>query len=247
MLIDRDLYLDTIYATKNFTDAGLPADKRWHTHVPAGETLYWEDPKTGAFGPSSKNFKHDPAAAKQLLRAAGFTAPIEQQWTISVHTNHDKFTQIFSQMMMENNDFKFNLVKPQNVQAFQDGYIFGQGNFDGITTSTTALYPDIDGLILNNYGTAGGFQVMTFTDDKTLNLNKTQRSEFDSKKRTQLIQDLAHHLGDQLFNIPFPGDVLGFNLSWPQLGNYLGLITQSSADAVETWPSYWYDKSKETA
>jgi hypothetical protein len=79
-------------------------------------------------------------------------------------------------MMMEFNDFRFTLVKPQNVQSFQDNYIFGQGNFDGITTSTTALYPDIDGLILNNYGTAGGFQVMTFTDDKVLSLNKAQRS-----------------------------------------------------------------------
>jgi hypothetical protein len=59
--------------------------------------------------------------------------------------------------------------------------------------------------------------------------------------------DLAHHLGENLFNIPFPGDVLGFNLAWPQLGNFMSLITQSSADAVEVWPHYWYDKSKDTA
>jgi ABC-type transport system substrate-binding protein len=247
MLIDRDLWLETIFSTKAFGDAGLPVDMRWHTHIPAGETLYWEDPKTGAFGPSSKNFKHDLVEAKKLMKAAGHNAPLEMPWTISVHTNHERFTQIFSQMMMEGNDFKFNLVKPQNVQAFQDGFIFGEGKFDGITTSTTTTYPDMDGLILNNYGTAGGFQVMTFTDDKVLSLNKAQRSEFDAKKRTQMIQDLAHHLGDQMFNIPFPGNVLGFNLAWPQLGNYMSLITQSNSDAVEVWPSYWHDKSKETA
>ena len=88
---------------------------------------------------------------------------------------------------------------------------------------------------------------MTFSDDQVANLNKAQRSEFDPKKRTQNIQDLAHHLGDQMFNIPFPGDVLSFNPVWPQLGNYMAQITQSNADAVETWPSNWYDKSKETA
>jgi hypothetical protein len=88
---------------------------------------------------------------------------------------------------------------------------------------------------------------MTFTDDQTQSLNKQQRSEFDEKKRKGLIQDLGHHLGDQMFNIPFPGDVLGFNLVWPQLSNFMSLLTQSAAEAVETWPYAWYDKSKESA
>jgi ABC-type transport system substrate-binding protein len=245
MLLDRDLILDTIFATKTFTDAGLPADKRWHTHIPAGEALYWEDPKTGAFGPSSKSFKRDPAAAKALMKAAGYTGPLKQPWTISTHTLHDRYTPIFAEMMMEFKDFEFDLQKPPNIQQFQNEYISGDGKFTGVTSSITATYPDVDGLIMNNYGSAGGFQVMTFTDDKTTQLSKQQRSEYDASKRKGLILDLAHHLGDQLFNIPFPGDVLGYNLAWPQLGNYMSLLTHSSAEAVETWPYYWYDKSKE--
>jgi hypothetical protein len=39
--------------------------------------------------------------------------------------------------------------------------------------------------------------------------------------------------------------VLGFNLAWPQLGNFMSLITQSAAEAAEVWPYYWYDKTKE--
>jgi ABC-type transport system substrate-binding protein len=245
MLLDRDLILDTIFATKNFTDAGLPAEKAWHTHIPSGETLYYEDPKTGAFGPSSKHFKRDPAAAKALLRAAGFTAPIKQPWTVSTHTLHDRYTPIFVEMMQEFKDFEFTQEKPQNIQQFQNDYIFGEGKFNGVTSSITTVYPDVDGLIQNNYGSAGGFQVMTFTDDKTVQLSRTQRSEFDATKRKAQVQELARHLGDQLFNIPFPGDVRGFNLAWPQLGNYQGLITQSASEAVETWPYFWHDKSKE--
>jgi len=245
MLLDRDLILDTIYATKNFADAGIPTDKRWHTHIPAGEVLYYEDPKTTPFGGSAKYFKRDPKAAKDLLKAAGFTGPVKQPWTISTHTLHDRFTPIFVEMMQEFKDFEFDQQKPQNIQQFQNDYIFGEGKFNGVTSSITTVYPDVDGLIQNNYGSAGGFQVMTFTDDKTVALSKSQRSEFDATKRKGQIQDLAHHLGEQLFNIPFPGDVLGYNLAWPQLGNYMGLITQSAAEAVETWPYYWYDKSKE--
>jgi ABC-type transport system substrate-binding protein len=148
-------------------------------------------------------------------------------------------------MMQEFKDFEFTQEKPQNIQQFQNDYIFGEGKFAGVTSSTTTVYPDVDGLIQNNYGSAGGFQVMTFTDDKTVQLSKTQRSEFDATKRKAQVQELAHHLGDQLFNIPFPGDVLGYNLAWPQLGNYQGLITQSASEAVETWPYFWHDKSKE--
>jgi ABC-type transport system substrate-binding protein len=245
MLLDRDLILDAIFATKNFTDNGLPAEKKWHTHMPAGEIDYYKDPKTGEFGPASKHFKRDPAAARALLRAAGYTSAVRMPWTISTHTLHDRYTQIFSEMMMEFKDFEFSLEKPQNIQAFQDNYIFGKGNFDGVTSSITTTYPDVDGLIQNNYGTAGGYQVMTFSDEKTLDLSRRQRSEFDEKKRTPMLLELAHHLGDQMFNIPFPGDVKSFNLAWPQLANFFAIQAQSNADAVEAWPYYWYDKSKE--
>jgi ABC-type transport system substrate-binding protein len=103
----------------------------------------------------------------------------------------------------------------------------------------------VDGLIQNNYGSAGGYQVMTFSDSKTLDLSRRQRSEFDEKKRHEMIIELMHHLGDQMFNIPFPGDVKSFNLAWPQLANFFAIQAQSNADAVEAWPYYWYDKSKE--
>src|SRR5690606_32876780 len=121
---------------------------------------------------------------------------------------------------------------------------FGNGNFDGITTSTTAIYPDIDGTIMNNYGTAGGYQVMTFTDDKVLELNAAQRTERDPARRKELIQELGYHLSDNMFNIPFPGDVLGFNLAWPQLSNYMAMTTHTNHESVEVWPYYWIDESK---
>jgi hypothetical protein len=50
-----------------------------------------------------------------------------------------------------------------------------------------------------------------------------------------------------MFNIPFPGDVLGFNLVWPQLSNFMSILSPSASEPVESWPYAWYDKSKENA
>src|SRR5262249_51566263 len=54
MLMDRDLLIDTFFNTKEFTDSGLPVERRWNTVIPGGEEGWWLDPQSKEFGENAK-------------------------------------------------------------------------------------------------------------------------------------------------------------------------------------------------
>jgi ABC-type transport system substrate-binding protein len=58
MSYDRDLWIDTFGNTQPFEDAGLPVQRRWHSHFPSGIEGWWVDPQDAkAFGDNSSTLR----------------------------------------------------------------------------------------------------------------------------------------------------------------------------------------------
>jgi ABC-type transport system substrate-binding protein len=78
MSIDRDLFAETWYSVKDYTDQGLPVRTAWSSAVPLTEyTGWWLDPRDKSFGPNGKYYQHNVAEAKKLVSAAGFGSGVE--------------------------------------------------------------------------------------------------------------------------------------------------------------------------
>lgn len=114
MLIDRDLYIETVFNVSKFEAQGLPAPRRWATILPIGEDAFWLDPRGDDFGPNAKYYKYNPSEAKKLLRAAAGELPIREQFTYIAGNEYGpdyrKDAEIFQGMWQANGDFE---LRPQ--------------------------------------------------------------------------------------------------------------------------------------
>jgi ABC-type transport system substrate-binding protein len=84
LAINRDLWIDVIYAVPDFEKEGMTLETRWNTALQASAFEgWWLDPKHKDFGPNAKYFQYDLAEAKKLLSAAGYANGVEMASAIS--------------------------------------------------------------------------------------------------------------------------------------------------------------------
>jgi peptide/nickel transport system substrate-binding protein len=258
MVIDRDLYVETFGNVDRFRQAGLEAPTAWHSCFGAGEVT-WLDPKNEKqFGDNAKWFKHDPAEAKKLLTAAGFTTALDTQLTLSGSPGQNSLSKPADVLVGMWNDsglfnFKFNYVDLNSV--FRPQFHWNYGQHDGISIGGGgADYPDPDGNLQANFKSGvprSGFVGSDGKPDAYLDdiINK-QRVETDWNKRLTLFHDYQRHFASKMYFMHQPGDALGFLLAQPWFGNWRYFRGQSDAgggsEMQEGGISYWIDNSKKT-
>ena len=74
MAINRDALADVVYSPGKLKDVGVNARTYWNTPLGPNLGKSWLDPKGKDFGDSGKYLQFNPAEAKKMLEAAGFTA-----------------------------------------------------------------------------------------------------------------------------------------------------------------------------
>ncbi len=222
MLIDRDLWIDTFFNVSKFQADGLQVDTRWNSHVFAGEEQFWVDPRGKDLGEGAKYFSHDPAEAKKLLRAAGYSAPIEADFTFittnQYGANFPNQAEVFRQMFQEGDAFKLRGNNPP-FNDFVSGYNRSNGNFAGIAMTALAAFPDIDSYLYTLFHTGGTLQTFPQGDPEIERLTERQRQETDPKRRAEVIKEFQRYAATKFYTIPFPGQALGFSLVQPWVGN----------------------------
>jgi ABC-type transport system substrate-binding protein len=251
MLIDRDLWIDTFFGVSRFAADGLPLDTRWHSHVFAGEEAFWLDPQTRDMGAAAIFFKHEPAEARKLLRAAGHTSPVAGEYTYITASNFGpdfpRQAEVLRQMFQASGDFDLKVNNP----AFNDfiaNYNASKGNFGGISMTTFAQFPDID-LYLNSVFHSGGALHMFPPGDPEIDrLVRGQRRETDHRKRAEIIRDFQKYAATRFYTITFPGHARGYLLTSPRWGNRLVFRTWDNlAMPQEAGVHAWDDKGKKPA
>jgi peptide/nickel transport system substrate-binding protein len=195
MSYDRDLWISTFGNTEPFEAAGLPVEKRWHSHFPSGIEGWWVDPQDDKeFGANSKYFAYNPDEAKKLLSAAGFAngVDVNAYWIASpqygsTFPNQAEVQAGFAREV----GFNIRAQNPDYQTDWLPNYYYGVGNFNGIAIGADNPEPDMGVFMFARFHPAGprykGF-FATGSDPKAGDPQVTKmisdiRLEFDADKR----------------------------------------------------------------
>ena len=247
---DRDLFLSTVFNADKFKASGLDVTLINESGLQSNTYKGWLlDPKSSDFGPNSKFFTKDVAEAKKLLTAAGFPNGVTDYnlYTAAPAAGLPAaYTQLLETVVGLGQDsglFKPNRV---NVQNFFSEFIVKYHNqalapFSGVSISLSNLSEDAANYLFSYYNSKGSLRMGT---DATLD-DMTSRAitEFDDKKRAQIVQDIQRYEGGKNY-YPRLGGGTGFWLAWPAVRNR-NVYQGGTLGATPNNPStLWLDKSK---
>ncbi len=259
MAIDRDLWIQTIYATENFSKEGLPVSMRWHSHFPSGMEGWWVDPQDAkAFGPNAKFLTYDPSEAKKLLSAAGFPNGVEvNAYHIATLQYGLNFVNQVQIQIGNANDigFKTKISNPDYQTDWLNKYYYSKGAFNGIAIGADNPEPDPGVFMFLRFHPSGGrFKGLdpsgtdpTKGDPAVTAMIDKIRIEFDPAKRKEIAKQYQQYMADAMYAIPFPGNAAPFNIVWPCMGN-AGVYRvggEGYATATEVTPFLWLDQTKQ--
>jgi ABC-type transport system substrate-binding protein len=254
MLIDRDAYNETFGNIPAFESQGISMEHGWDTHCPVGWPGDWLDPKAGKLGDVSKYWKFNPDEAARLLRAASFFGSEFQYSYIGaggISTDaYRKQNEVIVAMLSANGALK---PRPNLVDSapYIMRYTLGRGQYEGVAYVPTGGLPDMDMYIHAIYMPGGRNDYVTNKENlgPAFDLAIKHQQELDVKKRHEVAQQWQKAIAEMMPTVPVQGnnEWTQFTLSWPKLGNYLGVVV-ASTDAVYStlYENYWYDRSKDT-
>jgi ABC-type transport system substrate-binding protein len=249
MVVDRDLYLDTAYNIPQFQSEGLPVVSNWHTHFAAGEPPYWIDPQGDGLGGASAYFQYNVDEARKMMEAAGVTEPLKMNAYVGPFGNTSQ-KEILHGMLNSSGLFDLQLSSIERTE-YLPNYFNGGGEFEGIVLDNgPGASGDIDAHISVRFNVGAAPQVFYREVfpwyEKTQMLVEAQRTELDREKRLTILNDLQIEMADQMVAVPWPGIASGFSVAWPYLANYRTFTPRSIfTEQSESWPSFWYDASKD--
>ncbi|HLF76090.1 MAG TPA: ABC transporter substrate-binding protein, partial [Dehalococcoidia bacterium] len=256
MAINRDLWIDVIFAVSDFEKAGLALEKRWNTALQASAFEgWWLDPRSKDFGPNAKYFEHNLTEAKKLLSAAGFPNGMQLQSYISstgFGPDDVKLIQIIEGFAGEAG-FQ---ITPKLIDYNRDyvpNYRDSEGQFSGIGYKSGPAPPasEASARLINDFysksaTTRYGYDVKgvgdnsgdPFVDSKL----DAARTEFDNAKRMAIVHELQRYLAKTQYAIRSPGGANRFSLVWPAVQNY-GVFNSDQPTRLrnKTW---WLDQTK---
>jgi ABC-type transport system substrate-binding protein len=248
MLIDRDAYLEVIFALSNFEREGLPVEVGWHSHVPCSWPLIWLDPKTNKLGENSKYFHHNPDEAAKLLRAAGrFGHEDTITFAATGQFANEKEVSVLAQMWNEGGHFKIKLNPQDYTTVITPKYTFGSGDYPDIGVHPFGSWADWDVAMWNTWSPGGRNDIAGHHTPELQELMIQHRQEFDEKKRTSIVHEWQKRMAYHMITIPKVGQATTYRTSWPWLEGYAWYEAAGGGTSYqETYPLWWSNKSKDT-
>jgi ABC-type transport system substrate-binding protein len=245
MMIERDLIVETFYNVKQFRDAGLPVHLYWHSHLAAG-LPEWLDPKGNALGEGAKYFQHTPAEAKKLVEAAAGKTPVSAPFGYFSDRAFDeaKTNEVLGAMMSEGNIFNIQMDPLLYDSSWRNARQSAGMGFPGLVAHRAAIL-SADLILTQKYTPNGRNAVSTKPIPVVTDLILKQKTEFDAKKRADIVQEIQKQLALEWPDISWPGTAPGFTLRWPWLAND-GVFIEGN-DSAKAFVYAWYDEKKRTA
>lgn len=258
MSYDRDLWIETIYNTTEYSDIGLPVQSRWHSHISSGVDGWWLDPADSTeFGGNAKYFQFNPEEAKKLLAAAGYGNGVD---TNAFHISSSQYGRNFVDQaliqvgFMNDIGIRTAIQTPDYQTSWLPDYYYGIGDFEGVALGAENFRgQDVGAFMFSRYHPDGprfkGFDPSGTNpkagDPQVTKMAEDIRLEFDDAKRREIAKSFQRYMAKTMYLVPFPGQAAGFGLTWPAVGN-TGVYQSGSAYSygTETLIHLWLDKSK---
>jgi ABC-type transport system substrate-binding protein len=238
---DRDLLVQALFSSDKLEVAGIPANVRWTGGLPCSEVGWpngtykgwWLDPKSKDFGENARYFtlgerKRDLAEAKALLSAAGFGEGFTFNSFTTTAANHNRSCDAVN-AVIEEAGFKAQKRQLQPPEIL--GMITNsnpKGNFNGTYVATDPTAPDPGTYLYqlyhrnggNFYGYNPGSTGASADGDPLVNdLTEKLLTEFDEKKRMQMVFDFQRYHAKLNYRPRIGGGATTLTTSWPALQN----------------------------
>jgi ABC-type transport system substrate-binding protein len=228
--IDREQYIDTQYNVSKFQAEGLPVtsaiESGLQANIPPKDWFVNGISESEKFGQNAKFFKQDVAEARKLLQAAGLQVPVATPLTwvqrssawaqghwyngvdIVLGMLNDSGLWRPDQRLIQN--FYAEYVVPYHHQAAGRGYV-------GAAFSISNLPAEPSVYLFQYYNEGGGLRQST--DAKLTELTGKAVTEFDEKRRRELVHEIqVYEAGRNFF--PRMGAATSLSLNWPAVRNY---------------------------
>jgi ABC-type transport system substrate-binding protein len=243
---DRELFVDVFYNVAPLRAEGLPVetsiDAALHAEAYRGWPLDPRDTKT--FGPNAKYFVPNIAEAKKLLEAAGFPNGVD---TV-VHypasgpgsgypADWFKKSEIILGMVRDSQLFRFEIDQVNYNTEWTPRFRNIRGQFDSVAMILDTATPDPTNYMFTRFNSAGA--LYQGSDSVLEDLTKRSISEFDTKKRQDMVHEMQRHEAGKMF-FPLLGGASGFSLHWPVLRN--GGVYQGGSGRSSCWT--WLDPNQ---
>lgn len=247
MSLDRDALADLAYDNKKLRAAGIEVASPWNNIVPAGLSRFWLDPQGKDQGASAQFFKYDPAAAKQLLSAAGVPNP-----SMTYMRTVGRYGKAFDLVAEAQIDYinAIGVRLAPRILDYATEFIthVGLGDFLGI--KGMSFQPQ------SAFADAGGYVTRMFTDNpvNTGNVNKpggpqdpeilklvdAQQRETDYAKRKEMIWQIQRLQDTHMYYIPGQiGTGTNFTAYQTNVKNATTFRTSLYGANAETLPYWW--------
>jgi ABC-type transport system substrate-binding protein len=221
-----------------FTAAGIPVEVASRTHVTRGAS-YWLDPEKGELGADSANYLYDPAAAKQLLAAAGFSSlPIEIEYTVLPSGGEvPEADRLTIDSLNQSGNFRAKVNTSLNTVVHRDCRSLGQ--CAGMVQSS--ISEDVEYILRDQHtnGPRPGGEP-AYPSAEFDRIADTYRRELDPEKRIALLKEAQMVQAKHFTTIPYVHAYTSFSFRWPWLHN----INHGGDQGNPVWGGHkqWLDK-----
>jgi peptide/nickel transport system substrate-binding protein len=193
MMINRDNIIQVIY---NGTGS-------WNNAIPWALSEWWLDPRSPDQGETAKYFKYDPAAAKQLLAAAGFSSDTPVK-LLSTPGYGNVWVQSVELVLADLKAGGLNVELEMHEYADYIAQIFS-GKFQGGNTLVFGLetpFTEPHDFLFNMYHPEGTRNHAGVNDPKLTAMIEQQAKTLDRAQRKAQIFDIQRYLGEQMYYPP---------------------------------------------
>jgi ABC-type transport system substrate-binding protein len=243
MLLDRDLFIDTIGDLKKFEAAGLPIEKLWNSHLYAGQPN-WLDPKGKEIGEGGQYFQYNPTEAKKLISAAGHqVVQIPFNWH---NRGVNRRAEVISGMLQDSGLFKLDIKLLDYNTEWRDAQRSKGYGFLGFCSFTNGGHNE-EAWFVNMYTPNGKFAINTQPIPNITDYVVKTRTEIDNNKRAERVKQLQKDLAMLQEPLMDPGYSVEFALSQPWLKNFGVFSTGGQGQPSSTsrdYTQFWYDPAE---
>jgi peptide/nickel transport system substrate-binding protein len=219
--IDNKSIAEFLSSRDTLEAAGIPIEMSISTHM-IRHPGFWLNPEAGELGELSANYLYDPAEAKKLIAAAGYSSsPPKLLVQQSMSTgNVDEADRLVLDSFQRTGNFDIELVEIRSEPVERD-YRATQKHEGLMLEQTQGGDYEADRIIFRDYRSGGNLPRgdMAFPDPRLDALADAQRSETDLEKRFNILKDFQREVAQVFPVLPGRHFYTTFSFSWPWLHN----------------------------
>jgi peptide/nickel transport system substrate-binding protein len=211
----------------------------WNNLVPAYLGDWWLDPKSPQMGEAAKFFQYNPAEAKKLIDAAGFTQQFNFIYSNNAYGDRFNSMALYSADTTKRAGFNLQVVTQDYRSEFITAGKTFFGNYDGVFYAPESPHTDPYGILYNMLYTGNSWNHAGVSDPQADKLIDELALEFDREKRKSISHAIQKLAAEKMYYTNSAGgpSYIG-QQRWAK--NYR-FAPHGYATPIETYATMWID------